>query len=142
MWYNITLNVKNNKTLNSLNFQPTLFSKCWVTTSFSPVYSLSPCLCSTIVYAFRYSSSKLSPELFFFCISCMAFFSSTQILSTYFSSMDICNKHVTWAWIQELFTNWPCIFCARAPGDSPPGATTAVRGHGGPPALLARWSCD
>lgn len=67
----------------------TLFSKCWVTTSLRPEYSLSPCLWRTIVYALRYSSSKLSPLLFFFWISWIAFLSSCQMFSTYRSSIVI-----------------------------------------------------
>lgn len=92
-------------------FPLTFDSKWWVTTSLSPVYNFSPCLWRTMVYAFRYNSSKLKPELFFFCISCMAFFNRAHMLSTYFSSIVIYNgiesfqfrQHVTpqiqfWMW--------------------------------------------
>lgn len=123
----------------------TLFSKCWVTTSFSPVYNLSPCLCNTIVYAFRYNSSKLSPELFFFWISWIAFFNSTQIFSTYFSSIDICNNekihpHQYWL-IHKHNINWPCIFFVQLPTSFPYGIT-AFHGVGGGPVPLIRCSCE
>ena len=41
----------------------------YINLCYLPEYNLSPCLCNTIVYAFRYSSSKLNPELFFRWIS-------------------------------------------------------------------------
>lgn len=69
----------------------TCFSKWLVTTSLRPVYNRSPCLCKTIVYALRYSSSNERPELFFFWISWMALRNKFQIDSTYFSSIFIWN---------------------------------------------------
>jgi len=91
--YNTTVNlyIVTSVTLWTQTLQDwlTFDSKCCVTTSFKPVYRRSPCLWRTIVCAFLYSSTKLRPELFFFSISCIAFFNKAQMLSTYFLSIVI-----------------------------------------------------
>lgn len=104
----------------------TLDSKCCVTTSLKPLYNRSPCLWRTIVYAFRYSSSKLNPELFFFWISWIAFFSKFHIPSTYLSSiviwnrtMKIMKREINEAWHWHPANQTPLCQPSRASSKNP-----------------------
>ena len=66
---------------------PATAFRCVVTVSTSPVYSLSPNLCSTMLYALRYSSSKERCEAFCRWISWIASWSVAHVRSAYSASI-------------------------------------------------------